>query len=307
MRRSVWWWAGGLAVVGVAAAVAGAQQGIPQAPPPNAPAMGAIVDAYAIASQSWLARLLPIAQHLFVVLAGIEVALSGAIYGLRRGNLDDLTAGLVMKVGVLMFLFMLITAFPVWIPVIVQGFAAAGEQAIGAVGVANPSDVMDIGVSIAGQLLHALDGYGVLQHPATMLLAVVGALIVLLAYMAIAIQLIMLWVESYIVLTGAAFILGFAAFRATAGYAEGYLNYVVTVGIRIFLLYLVVAVGFEQSQQWMALLQADTVWGAYGTAAWQVIGGIVVFAVMALRIPNTIASRITASPSLGIAAALRAT
>jgi type IV secretion system protein TrbL len=295
-------------IVGVAAAVAGAQQAISPAPPANAPAIGGIADAYAVASQSWLARLLPIAQHLFVVLAGIEVALSGAIYGLRRGNLDDLTAGLVMKVGVLMFLFMLITAFPVWIPIIVQGFAAAGEQAIGGGGVANPSDVMDVGVSIAGQLLNALDGYGVLQHPATMLLAMIGALIVLLAYMAIACQLILLWVESYIVLTGAAFILGFAAFRATAGYAEGYLNYVVTVGIRIFLLYLVVAVGWEQSQEWVTQLQTGAAtWGAYGTAAWQVIGGTVVFAVMAVRIPNTIASRITASPSFGIAAVLRAT
>lgn len=300
------WWIAALIVVGIAAAVASAQQGTPPTTP-NAPAMGAIADAYAAASQSWLARMLPIAEHLFVVLAAIEIALSGAIYGLRRGSLDDLSAGLVMKVGVLMFLFTLITAFPVWVPVIVQGFAAAGERAIGGVGVANPSDVMDIGVAIAGQLLHALDGYGILQHPATMLLAVVGALIVLLAYMAIAIQLIMLWVESYIVLTGAALILGFAALRVTAGYAEGYLNYVVTVGVRIFLLYLVVGVGFEQSQQWVALLQTDTAWGPYGTAAWQVIGGIVVFAVMALRIPNTIASRITASPSFGIANLLRTT
>jgi type IV secretion system protein TrbL len=307
VRRSAWWWAGGLIVVGVVAAAAGAQQAAGPALSPNAPAMGAIADAYAAASQSWLARLLPIAQRTFVVLAGIEVALSGAIYGLRRGNLDDLSAGLVMKVGILMFLFMLITAFPVWIPMIVQGFAAAGEQAIGATGVVNPSDVMDVGVNIAGQLLAALDGLGLLQHPATLLLAVVGAVIVLLAYMAIAVQLIMMWVESYIVLTGGAIMLGFAALRMTAGYTEGYLNYVVTVGIRIFLLYLVVAVGYAQSQQWVALLQADTVWGAYGTAAWQVIGGIVVFAVLVLRIPNTIASRITASPSFGIAAALRAT
>jgi len=301
----MWWWTAGLLVLGVATAVAGGQQVTP--PGPDSPAMGAIADAYALASQSWLTRLLPIAQRTFVVLAGIEVALSGAIYGLRRGSLDDLWGRLVIKFGVLSFLFTLITAFPFWIPMIVQGFAAAGEQAIGATGVVNPSDVMDIGVYIAGRLLTALDGLGLLANPATLLLSIVGAVIVLLAYMAIAAQLIMMWVESYIVLTGGVIFLGFAALRTTAGYAEGYLNYVVTVGVRIFLLYLVVAVGYEQSELWVALLRVNTVWGVYGTAAWQVIGGVVVFAALALRLPNTIAGRITASPSFGIAAALRLT
>ena len=51
------------------------------------------------------------------------------------------------------------------------------------------------------------------------------------------------WVESYVALAGGVLFLGFAGFRATAGFAENYLNYLVFLGVRLFLFYLVLGVG----------------------------------------------------------------
>src|SRR5919109_1022775 len=86
-----------------------------------------------------------IAGVLFMVLAGIEFAVSGALWALRRDSLDDIAAKFLLKFTLVAFLLALITGFTTWIPSIVNGFAAAGEQAIGSSATVSPSGVIDIG------------------------------------------------------------------------------------------------------------------------------------------------------------------
>ena len=108
-------------------------------------------------------------------------------------------------------------------------------------------------------------------------------------------------------LTGGVIFLGFAGFRATAAYAENYLNYAVAVGIKIFLLYLIVGVGMSLVSTWTPLLQADNwnIGGGDSSLLGEVFGGSVLFAALALGLPGTIAFRITGTHSLGVANALR--
>jgi P-type conjugative transfer protein TrbL len=273
---------------------------------PNAPILGTITESYRLAAQIWLARLVPVAQQTFVVLAGLEVAVSGLIYGLKRQSIDELASRFVLRFGLLAFLFSLITSFPLWVPKVVAGFATAGELAIGAQGAVNPSDVIDLGVTIAGKMLSSFDVAGVLRDPVMAIFGAICAAVVLFSYVLVAAQLVLVLVESYIVLSGGVVFLGFAAFRGTAGLAEGFLNYALYVGIKIFLLYLVCGVGAALSRTWAAQLQAQPDILTGGAMEWHVIGGVVVFAIMVLRIPNTIAGRITSQSSLGIAHALRA-
>jgi len=84
--------AAGLALA-TGAAVASAQQ--------VGPPLDAITDAYRSASGAWLSRLMPIARRTFITLAGIEIALSGLLYGLRRHALDDIAARFVLKFALL--------------------------------------------------------------------------------------------------------------------------------------------------------------------------------------------------------------
>ena len=306
-RRVSPWIGIGLACVGTLLLVAsagtlGAQTAVQD---PNAPVLGTITDSYRLSSQVWLARLVPVAQRTFVLLAGIEVALSGLIYGLKRQHMDELASRFVLKCGLLSFLFALITSFPLWIPKIVAGFAAAGEAAVGAQGTINPSDVIDLGIALAGKLLASFDVAGILRDPVMVIFGAICAVVVLFAYVIVAAQLVLVLVESYIVLSGGVLFLGFAAFRGTAGLTEGYLTYALYVGVKIFLLYLVTGVGAALSATWAAELQTapDILTG--GAMEWHVIGGVVVFAIMVLRIPNSIAGRITSHPSFGIANALK--
>ena len=92
------------------------------------PVLDGIAAQYRDAARLWRPRLLPVAQQLFMVLAGIEFAVSGALWALRRDSLDDIAAKFLLKFTLVAFLLALITGFTTWIPPIVNGFAAAGDR-----------------------------------------------------------------------------------------------------------------------------------------------------------------------------------
>lgn len=102
------------------------------------------------------------------------------------------------------------------------GFEAAGQTASGT-GTVNPSAVFDYGLTIAGHVLAAIGEAGILTDFSGTLLGEMVVLVILLAYSLIAVQLCLTLCEVSFVLTGGALFLGFAGFRGTAAFAEGYL------------------------------------------------------------------------------------
>ena len=273
---------------------------------PQQPVLDGIADQYRDASRLWRPRLVPIAQQLFMLLASIEFVVSGIIWTLRKDSLDDIAAKFLLKFTLVAFLLALITSFTFWIPPIVNGFAAAGERAIGAGGTVSPSGIIDIGRETSLSILAALDVGVMLTNPAMAIYGAFAALIVALAYTAIAAMLVLVLVESYVVLGGGVLFLGFAAFRGTAGFAENLIAYTFGVGIKIFLLYLIVGLGSQIARGWIPLIQSSTFFGP-ASPLFQVVGGAVIFAVLAIRVPNAVASRLSGGSSFGIANALRAT
>lgn len=144
--------------------------------------LNGIAGSYKLASQGWLANLTPIAQRLFVVLAGIEFAISGLIYGLRRDALDEVAAKFVLKFALTAGLLTLVTSYAFWLPPIIGGFATAGERAIGVNGTIGPSDVVDFGTYLSGLMLSSFEGFGTLSNIAAGLVGAAEALLVMVAY-----------------------------------------------------------------------------------------------------------------------------
>ncbi|HTE86032.1 MAG TPA: type IV secretion system protein, partial [Dehalococcoidia bacterium] len=154
-----------------------------------------------------------------------RVRRSGLVWALRHDRLDDIAAKFLLKFTLTAFLLALITGFTFWIPPIVNGFAAAGERAIGSSGTVSPSGIIDIGRETSLSILSALDVGVMLSNPAMAIYGAIAAFVVALAYTAIAAQLVLVLVESYVVLGGGVLFLGFAAFRGTAGFAENLISY----------------------------------------------------------------------------------
>ena len=106
-------------------------------------------DAYRTTTRTWLGPISAIARRLFVSLAVIEVSLSGALWTLRREALDEVAGRFLLKFILLSFVLMLITSAGYWMPVIVNSLSRAGQVAGIAPVPAGPSEIVDIGTTIA--------------------------------------------------------------------------------------------------------------------------------------------------------------
>ena len=290
-----------LATLTTTAALAQTQATSPEGPP----VMDGIRQTYQTAAQAWLPRLIPVAQRLFVVLAAIEFAISGAVWMLKRESLDELAGKFLLKFTLIAFLLALITSFQFWIPPLVNGFAAAGERAIGKTTTVNPSDIIDIGRENAMLILRSINTSAMLQDPAMAIYAAISAFFLAVCFMAVAAQLTLVLIESYIVLGAGVLFLGFAAFRGTASFAENLIAYALHVGVKIFFLYLIVGIGTELARSWPALIQSSSFFGPV-SPLFQVVGGALIFAALVIFIPTRVATRLAAHPSIGIAGALKA-
>jgi type IV secretion system protein TrbL len=241
--------AGLIVLAGIAAAVLLPEVAAAQGPPSPDNILDGVVRGYTDASNGWLERIFPLAQRLFALLATLEFAISGLFWAVGREGLDAIAAALLRKFMLLSFLFALLWEFPLWLPYVARGFEAAGQTASGT-GTVNPSAVFDYGLTIASHILQAIGEAGILTDFSGTLLGEMIVLVILLAYSLIAVQLCLTLCEVAFVLTGGVLFLGFAGFRGTAPFAEGYLLFVFQIGIKLYLLYLLVGVGTNLSRQW---------------------------------------------------------
>ncbi len=285
-----------LAVVALAGAVLAAA-------PAQAAILDGIVTSYQTASSSWLSALVPIAQQVFGLLAALEIAVGAIVWLVARRSVDEMLLSFIRKVLVLGVFYAFLTQFPQWLPRIVQGFQAAG-QAAGKSPNLSPSGVLQAGIDLASKLAEAADSTGLLTSPAFPILTPLITLLVLVAFVAIAAQLVMTLVESFVVVTGGALFLGFAAFRGTAPLADRAIAYAVSVGIKLYLLYLLVGTGLTQVGAWTAELAQTSAFGANYRPLFDVLAGSLVFALLVWRIPSQVAQFLVSGVSFHLREAL---
>ncbi len=263
---------------------------------------GDLTDEFRLAAGVWTDRLRPLAQRTFALLAGIEFAVSAMVWGLKRGSFDEAVGEFFLKCAVLSFLFMCLVFFDEWIPAIVNSFVLAGQTAAG-VSELNPTEVIELGLELYSAMMENVFGLGMLLSPAQSFAAVWGGLVVLLAFGVIAAQLVILLIESYIAVTAGVFFLGFAAFRGTATFTDRYLVWAVGVGIRLFLVYLVIGIGVSVAEGWAEYIA--TVGELDYFAASRVVMGALVFALVAVIIPNRTSRYLLDGTSFGLAEAVK--
>ena len=157
------------------------------------------------------------------------------------------------------------------------------------------------------------------------------AFAVLFAFTITAVALLFTLVETYLAVGGGVILLGFGGSRFTASAAEGYFPFVIRVGVRVLFFYLVLGVGVGLANEWAAALAAAckpvpaTVpfWSTYGMPPDKIMttlcsatipvsmmldyaGFALVFAIMTVGIPHTVASLVGGSIGLALAHAFEA-
>ncbi len=268
-------------------------------------------EVFRMTTEAWLTRALDAAQILFLSLALLEIVVTGYMVWSGRKSRDiDLISQFAFKIGLLAFVLALLSTYHRWLPMIAQGF---GETAIyiggSSVTHLSPTHLLNIGLSM---LLNVMQSVGLTSDFITSL-AVVPALIMLLCFVALAAHLLVTMIESYVVVTGGLFFVGFMAFRGTAPLGEGYLKYAVYVGVKLFFIILIAGVAASIGDDMVSILQSyDNLWlaafeqlfaqnsgGVTGAVSsrmgflWSMAAVAILLAGLGLHMPGRIASQLS--------------
>ena len=217
-----------------------------------------ILDEYKGLQNAWITKLLGAAQRLFFLLAGVEVAWSFTLLAIEKADFQALTATIVRKI-MWIGIFYAILLYGVtpggggWIPAIINSFHILGQNA-SSVGPLGPDAIVgvwreyvhrsSVPARAAPKAANFLTGF------ATSMALVFCAVVVFIAYLAIAIQFVVAMVESYLVIGAGVIFLGFGGSRWTAAYVERYIAYAVSVGMKLLVLYLLIGAGMTLSDGW---------------------------------------------------------
>ena len=254
----------------------------------------------------WTTTALGYAQDLFFALVAIEIAWSAITYVLQKDSLPDFLAALLLKIISVGFFYILLQPQygPVWIADVIASFSQAGS-AIGGqsqFGPSDPSSVFNCGTDIANAMLQSLSGnpvgltFGnILPAIEACFAALICALGVVLAFAIIAGQLLITLIESYIVIGAGVFMLGFTGSRWTLVFGEKYVGYAFSVGIKLFMLELIIGLGYGLGQQWAALFGNGI--APPGTYI-EVVGAALIFGFVSWQIPGLAASLMNGAPRM---------
>ncbi len=221
---------------------------------------------------------------LAVTFAGIELMWTGARIGLLTNKGGEAIGLFTIKLLVMLIIFATVQSGVIWMDWIGGGFFTLSEGLTGN-STLSPSGTMTVGNNIA-VFIAGIAPFGIFDM-AESLGMMIGALIIWVAFAIVALTQAVVLIEYHLLTELAPVFLAFGLLANTAGIAEGYLSYLLKVGLKIMLLFLVVDIGhgYFVNTMWPYVQTIDEP-GLIG-----IFGGIfaisaVLYAVIATSIPN---------------------
>ena len=259
-----------------------------------------IVRDYEAISTAWFSALGPIANKIFWILVAIQLTWSAIWWVIDREDGLAVVSSLLRQVVAIGFFYALLLNGGTWVPAVIQSFSQAGATAAGLSNL-SPTGVFDQGLALANKILNATADLGLLDGFFASLIAGITALVVVIAFAVIAAQLLVALVESFIVIGAGVLFLGFAGSRWTKFFTERYLSYIASVGVKLFVLYLIMGVGMGIAGRWMPVLERG---GFSPIPFFYVMGGSLVFVFLTWHIPSVAGSMMAGAVSLSLADAV---
>lgn len=194
-------------------------------------------------------RIYPDAMHLLSILATLEVAIAAVWWGLSEENSLAEVLKKIMKIG---FFIFLVANYQTLIEVVLNGFVFVGLKA-GGRSIASatdlslikdPSAIVRYGFQITEPIfVHNAnyDVYTAAKNLADILVTNIAALLVILAFFALAIQVFITYLEFFLVSVLGLILIPFGAFKHTAFIAEKVLGAIVSFGVRLMVLSFILA------------------------------------------------------------------
>ncbi|MHB1479792.1 MAG: P-type conjugative transfer protein TrbL [Acidithiobacillus ferrooxidans] len=276
---------------------------------------------------SWYRPIQQHAVHLFGSLAAIEMTWMAATWLLSRKTFEDVFPSLIKKIITLGFFLAILLHVNTWLPDIFDSFRQIGDQ-VGGVGNITPSSIANESynafmtimglpfVSVthnAGGAISSLWSGNVTQfeldvgaavksavidaNPFSQIAFFVLAFVVALSILYLAIEFMMVEIEAFVVIGAGVIILGLTGLRFTTKYASGYMDYSITLGVRMMIITLLA--GFFQTYMLPDMQKAliDSGGAIQGPFIAMTIGLII--AAMVKKLPQIATSIMNGSSNMG--------
>lgn len=171
----------------------------------------------------------------------------------------------------------------VWLgTAIVNTFRQAGAQAAG-VGVSlQPGDMIDLAVSMADTI-----GSVSTYNPAEAFNIVFASFVILFCFGFIAAYMGLTIIESYVVINAAMGLMGFAGAQVTREYALAMVRYAIVVGVKLFILTLIVGIVMGSAKSWQAAYTHDN------ASTLTIVLMSLICAIFAKQVPDFVGSMIS--------------
>lgn len=263
----------------------------------QASAPSAILNQFDQLRQGWFQQIWPYASTLFGLLATIEFSWAAAVMALEKSDMQSWVSALVRKIMWIGAFYTLLLFGPTWIPLIISSFVELGQRASGA-GALTPGAVFVRGLDVAGVLWSASNKAGFLANTGMAFALVFAGIMICLSFVLISMQMVVAIVESYILTAAGVIFLGFGGSRWTAPFVERYLALAVSIGVKLFMLYLVIAGVLQFSGTWVTDALAVANHQNPSMAAWEIAGASIILACVSWEVPKFVSGLLGGAPAL---------
>lgn len=235
-----------------------------------------VVSEFATRATSWQSVVMNAALWLFWTLGTISLVWTGGMMILRKADIGEFFAEFFRFIVFFGFFLWLLRNGPTFATSIIQSLQRLGEQASGVSSV-TPSGIVDIGFMIFKQSLANMS----LWSPIDSVIGFVLSLGILLVLATVGVNMLLLFVSSWILMYAGVFFLGFGGSRWTSDMAINYYKTVLGVAVQIFAMVLLVGIGVDLLSSFYAKMNK-------GTLNFEELGVMLVFCMALLMLINKI-------------------
>jgi len=242
------------------------------------------MNAFQQASQQWAGPLQDATTWLLLSLAAISVVWKFGLLALQNADFQEYVVELVRLVLFVGFFLVLIQNAYEWSSELIDGFVWLANYASGASnaispGTITPAAILHRGMSLSLEIQDAATGW------VSSLVFFCLALVSVLLYGLIAAFVLLVLCETYFVTAAGIILLGFGGNQWTNDYANRYLTYCISVGMKLFATLLIVGLGEQLIYNWAMKSSGD--FGSFENVI-AVISVLVLLVVLVWMLPNII-------------------
>ena len=265
--------------------------------PPENNAVDEIADSFQAAAAKWGEPIQKASLRLFWLLAGISFTWGAMQLALQGGDIKDSAAFLVTQVMTIGFFLYLLTNSGDIATYIISSLGEISKDATtvaGGIPKLSPGGIFDAGLDLTKKVSLEISFW----DPGASLGVIICTIIIFIAFVLIAAELLLLTIQMYIVINAATILTAFGGAPWTRGLAINYLRLALNVGLQLFVIQLVIGLGQSFITSWAEKIGSDN------TQVFTMVGVTIVFLVLTKRLPaissQLVAGQLSAGgPSIG--------